>query len=183
MFKIEKYYKMITENNVLVTHQGMLNGDTIDLLLQFTEKKLINLNASKKIRKKIINIMIESLQNSYHYVNTFQNDDVLFQSPFFVITKEENFFNIHTGNCVLEDQANWLKKRLGQINEMDGEDLQSFYIQQLQSQQQTETKSGAGLGLVDMIRKAGDKYLYKFKNLKNGYILFMMQIKVSTHLI
>ena len=51
------------DGNLLLTHSGEMNSDTISDLSEKAESKLFEINAAKKNIKNIFNILIEGLQN------------------------------------------------------------------------------------------------------------------------
>jgi len=101
MLDIFKYCEEQKTENVIISHTGGIDGETIDILLQLTGKKL----ASLKTKKKIINILVECLQNSFHYSLENKGIDELFYSTFLVIIKEEDKFVIFAGNNITQKRA------------------------------------------------------------------------------
>ncbi len=198
MLEIHKYYKMLKDENIILSHNGALDSEVIDLLLDLTDKKLTKLKIRRGVRKKIFNILVECLQNTLHYIKEFDEDIPIVHSPFLIVIKKENSFIISTGNFVTEDRAEFLKTKLSEINTLSQEDLQKHYIQAL-DKKTLPTEGGAGLGLVDIVRRSKHRVLFDFQEIitsgdrlpndntsdvgvmedKETYLLFNLQIEVA----
>ncbi|EAY26848.1 conserved hypothetical protein [Microscilla marina ATCC 23134] len=198
MLEIHKYYKMLKDESIILSHNGALDSEVIDLLLDLTDKKLTKLKIRRGVRKKIFNILVECLQNTLHYIKEFDEDIPIVHSPFLIVIKKENSFIISTGNFVTEDRAEFLKTKLSEINTLSQEDLQKHYIQAL-DKKTLPTEGGAGLGLVDIVRRSKHRVLFDFQEIitsgdrlpndntsdvgvmedKETYLLFNLQIEVA----
>ncbi|WP_299455090.1 SiaB family protein kinase [uncultured Microscilla sp.] len=189
---------MLKDENIILSHNGALDSEVIDLLLDLTDKKLTKLKIRRGVRKKIFNILVECLQNTLHYIKEFDEDIPIVHSPFLIVIKKENSFIISTGNFVTEDRAEFLKTKLSEINTLSQEDLQKHYIQAL-DKKTLPTEGGAGLGLVDIVRRSKHRVLFDFQEIitsgdrlpndntsdvgvmedKETYLLFNLQIEVA----
>lgn len=167
MLEIHKYYKMLKDENIILSHNGALDSEVIDLLLDLTDKKLTKLKIRRGVRKKVFNILVECLQNSLHYIKEFDEDTPLVHSPFLIIIKKENSFIISTGNFVTEERAEFLKNKLNEINTLSSEDLQEHYIRAL-DKKTLPTEGGAGLGLVDIVRRSKHRVSFDFQEIINS---------------
>lgn len=198
MLEIHKYYKMLKDENIIMSHNGALDSEIIDLLLDLTDKKLTKLKIKRGVRKKVFNILVECLQNSLHYIKEFNEDIPIVHSPFLIIIIKESSFIISTGNFVTEERAAFLKNKLSEINTLSVEDLQQHYIQAL-DKKKLPTEGGAGLGLVDIVRRSKHRVSFDFQEIINSndrlandktgdvdvmedeetYLLFNLQIEVA----
>ena len=67
---------------------------------------------------------------------------------------------------------------LEQVNAMDKEELKAYYKEIIKNGQ-ISSKGGAGLGLIDMARKSGEKMEYAFDQIDDRLSFFTLQIKVK----
>ncbi len=181
-------YNQLTYEQVLLAYKGEIDGELIDILVQLAEKALKKIASISKIRKKIVNILIESLQNSYHYLQTLINKEdetytEAIKSPFLIICKDvneaqlgENYW-ILVGNWVEGEKAQNLKARIDYLQSLSEEELQAYYIKVL-NKDDLPTEGGAGLGLIDMMRRAHKQVFFEFKETENDFSVFMLKIKV-----
>jgi hypothetical protein len=91
--------------------------------------------------------------------------------------KKESYF-ILTGNYITHDKADVLKKRIDEITAFNDEELQKYYIQSL-DKDELPKQGGAGLGLIDIIRRSKHNVSFNFKEVDEKYQRFNLLIKVE----
>jgi hypothetical protein len=76
------------------------------------------------------------------------------------------------------EQVRELRSKLDGVNQMSESELKSEYINILDTGS-FSTKGGAGLGIMDIVRKSGNKVSYDFikENALNTF--FMLKVKVT----
>ncbi|MDN4164152.1 SiaB family protein kinase [Cytophagales bacterium LB-30] len=179
MLDIHDYYHKMQNKDIVLAYKGNVSGDLFNCILQLAENKLDKIELSPKLKKKVFNILVEILQNIYHHFDEIQVDSEEYQTILFMLTREgEGGYNIVTGNHVAADKVAGLKKRIDDINAMSTEELKSVYRERLNNGDVSE-KGGAGLGIIDIVRKSGDKLVYDFKSVNTNYSFFSLQVRVS----
>jgi hypothetical protein len=180
LIDINKTYTTLKEDKVLLSYFGALDGDMIEMLVQFMDHKLSNAGTRIKIKKKVVNILIECLQNTLHYVCEFEGenfDEKIVESPFLVIQSQEEGINIYAGNIVKQTQTEVLKQRIDEIALFSEEELQEQYVKGL-NKPEMPVKGGAGLGLIDIMRRAKRQVSFDFKELESDYWLFSQFVRI-----
>ena len=71
---IESYLPDRTKNNIILFYKGNVDSDVINQILDEVEYKMIQENDRSKLRKKVYNVLVESLQNLYHHVDKVPED-------------------------------------------------------------------------------------------------------------
>jgi hypothetical protein len=200
-------YEQLIQDHVLFTYNGEIDGELIDMLVQLAEKVLKKACSKLKSRKKVVNILIESLQNSFHYTQHLLHDleqntttNKAFKSPFLVlyreltetlpaetnemeivktsITLEEERYWILTGNWVDNESVQKLQKRIEILQNLSDDELQEHYLKAL-NKDVIPTAGGAGLGLIDMMRRSNRQVFFEFKETEGDFSVFMLKIKVA----
>lgn len=95
-----------------------------------------------------------------------------------MISKKDDNFVIQTGNYVDNESAEDLEAKLDQINGMDKEELKKYY-QDVLSNGQLSEKGTAGLGMIDIARKSGNKLEYLFLPVNESSRFFCLTIKID----
>jgi hypothetical protein len=95
-----------------------------------------------------------------------------------MISKENGVFTIRTGNYIDFAKANELKERLQIINSMDKEGLREYYQTSLESSM-ISTKGTAGLGMIDIARKSGNKLDFEFLTINEETSFFCLNVKID----
>jgi len=181
-FDINEYYEKLNDGDVLLSFKGSITSDLISNVLEVVESKLDDLNETSKVRKKVYNVLVESLQNLYHHVDELPDNvrgDLEPKFGLLVVTREkENVYRISTGNFVVSEKIKILKDKIDKINSLSRDELKDMY-KFILNHQKLSAKGGGGLGLVDIARKTGNKLEYRFENLNNDYYFFNLDILVS----
>ena len=66
-FNVESYFSGLSDGNQILYYKGNIDSDLITRVLDMVEEKLISFNESPKLRKRVYNVLVESLQNLYHH--------------------------------------------------------------------------------------------------------------------
>ena len=145
------------------------------------ETKLIDFNEQSKTRKKVYNVLVESLQNLYHHIDDLPQVYKDRFDPRFgilIVTKEDHDYKISTGNFIHNDKIEPLKVKIDQVNALSQSDLKEMYKDILKNEKLT-AKGGGGLGLVDIARKTGNILKYNFEKFDDEYYFFILDVLVS----
>jgi hypothetical protein len=182
-FDIENYLKDQAKNNIILFYKGNVDSDVINHVLDTVEYKMVEVNEQSKLRKKVYNVLVESLQNLYHHVDRVPDDFEDQTSEKFgllVVQKVKNGYKIITGNFVHAENLEKLEEKIKRINRSSHEEIKELY-KFILNHQRISAKGGGGLGLVDIARKTGNKLEYTFREYNNKYSFFYLNILVDEH--
>ena len=180
-FDIENYLTDQSKNNVVLYYKGNVDSDVINHVLDTVEDKMVKVNEQAKLRKKVYNVLVESLQNLYHHVDKVPDDFEDQTSEKFgllIVEKVPNGYKIITGNFVHTDNIEKLEEKIKRINRSSHEEIKELY-KFILNHQRISAKGGGGLGLVDIARKTGNKLDYTFKQYNDKYSFFYLNILVD----
>ena len=175
------FYNTMEKSNILLSFKGEITSDLLTSILQIIESKLDNFEEKSKTRKKVYNVLVECLQNLYHHVDEIspeKNVEATTRSAIFMIGKDQEMYNILTGNFILTKNIDKLTERMIKINSLSTDELKALYREILNNDQFSD-KGGGGLGLVDIARRTGQPLGYNFKEVGGDYSFFTMSIKIS----
>ena len=164
-------------NNIIFVYQGEVTADLVSSILHMMENKLDGDGEDKKIKKKVFNVMVECLQNVYHHLDTLEVN-VSERTALLMIGKEEKDYYVITGNHILNNRIAALKSRLERVNNCDKNELKTLYQAILNDGEMSE-KGTAGLGMIDIARKSGQKLGYDFHPVSEKYSFFSLEAKVA----
>jgi len=180
-FNVQDYFDELNSGNVVLSFKGSITSDMINNVLDSVELKLTEVDEDPKIRKKMYNVLVESLQNLYHHIEDLPDEfrkEVDNKFGVLVIVKENSGYKITTGNFIASDKIKYLKDKIDKINSLSREELKDMY-KFILNHQKLSSKGGGGLGLVDIARKTGNKLNYMFQNVNNDYYFFNLDITIS----
>lgn len=181
---IYNLYKTMEEENILLSFKGVVTSDLLTSVLQIMETKMDYMEESPKTKKKVFNVLVECLQNLYHHIdvndeNAAEQRRIIEQkSALFLIAKEGEIFQIRTGNYVDKESAQDLSDKLDKINSMDKDELKVYY-QEVLNNGSLSDKGTAGLGMIDIARKSGNKLEYQLLAVNETTSFFCLNVKID----
>jgi hypothetical protein len=160
------------KDNLGYIYRGHFDQNITDNILLLTEASLEKEEQSSKVRKRIYSIMVEGLQNITRHQDDSEEASQEYYGIFVIQKKGEKYY-ITTGNVADTSNIDTLKKLLEKINSLEKDALKDYYKEVLE-EGSLSNKGGAGLGLIDMARKSGNKLLYEFVSINEKYSYFYL---------
>ena len=176
-FSLHQYFQAISDQHVILSYKGALNIDLLTILLDMTEKRLAKNEAKLSVKKKVFNVLVEVLQNMYHYSDNSEHPSDEYFSIVFLIRKIDDEYVIYAGNYLKNDEITELEKRLDKANNLNRQELRELYREQLDQGAWTPT-GGAGLGFLDIIKKSGNAIQYQVMPVSEDYSFFSMEVHI-----
>jgi len=180
-FEVSKIHAEICGNDAFFVYEGDVASCQINSILEMVEEKLVASSASNKQRRKILNIMVEGLQNLFHHSDDVPEDMKATLGDRYgmvVVTRSGEDFRLTMGNFVLTDKVKFLTEKIEKINSMSEDELKEMY-KFILNYQKLSAKGGGGLGLIDMARKSDNKLGYRFYPCNEQYYFYRLDILVS----
>ncbi len=180
-FSVENFFKGLLTNDVIFSYKGDISSEIINHILDTVEKKTVEIDNASKIRKKVYNVLVESLQNLYHHVDSVPADFPEQDARRFgviVIRRNDEGYLITAGNFITGEKIVKLREKIEKINNSSPEEIKELYKFILHHQKISD-KGGGGLGLVDIARKTGNKLNYEFSEYNDRYSFFTLNIKID----
>lgn len=168
-------FKDIQKDDLEYMYRGEFSGNLTESILGLAEANIEKSPSRSLIKKRVYFIMVEGLQNITRHQDTTGAD--YYEPGIFIIQKKGARYYITTGNLIKSASVEPLKERLERINSMEKKELTQYYKKVL-LEGGISDKGGAGLGLIEMARKSGNKLLYRFKTLNNDYSYFYFQTSI-----
>jgi hypothetical protein len=158
------------------------NGDfsqaLTDRILSFAETAVDSYTESTKVKKKLYFVMVESLQNVARH-GEVEAETPKNASSFFIIQSLNKEYYLTSANSIEKKLIKPLRDKLEHVNSLDKEALK-IYSNEILTQGGFSEKGGAGLGLVEMARRSGNKLAFDFSDIDDAIAYFYFQLKIST---
>ncbi|MEA1887286.1 MAG: SiaB family protein kinase [Bacteroidota bacterium] len=180
-FNAENYFKNLLTDDVIFSFKGDISSEVINLILDSVEQKTEQANDPPRIKKKVYNVLVESMQNLYHHVDKPPQDfgeEAPRRFGMIVVKRNEKGYNITTCNFILREKVKKLEEKLDKINQASNEEIKEIYKFVLHHQK-ISLKGGGGLGLLDIARKTGNDLIYNFYDYNQDYAFFILSINVT----
>ncbi|MFW6328386.1 MAG: SiaB family protein kinase [Bacteroidota bacterium] len=161
----------------ILSFSGVVSQDSIVGLGEALRSEL-HFAHPLNVVNKVFAIYVEMAQNILHYsVERFETNGKSIGIGSVVIIVTENAYHIVTINKVTADQRIILEKRCSTINKLTDNELKDFYLRKRRKIMESES-AGAGLGLIDMVRRAGSPIEYDFEKLNDNHSFFYVSSKI-----
>ncbi|MBL0047668.1 MAG: hypothetical protein IPP32_06175 [Bacteroidetes bacterium] len=165
----------LNQHQLCYAYSGNFTEDLTQHILSLAETGLEAESESVQTKKKVYFIMVESLQN----ITQHQGDaNERLKDGFFCIDKYKGGYQVTSGNIVDDLHIAELRFKLDKVNSLDGVQLKA-YCQEILSEGSFSDKGGAGLGLIEIARKSGNKLVYDFVPLSKGFSYFYFQSNIA----
>ncbi len=153
-------------------------------ILSLAETNLQKLVDKSSLQNRIYFIMVEGLQNVTRHQDDLSGSsgdtgDTGDFSGIFAIQKKGNRYLITTGNLIVNSKVDSLKQRLERVNSLDREELKNLH-REILSTGELSDKGGAGLGLIEMARRSGNKLSFDFEYVDLYWSYFYLQTEIPS---
>ena len=159
----------------------MVTSDLLTTILSIMESKMEAYDEKPKVKKKVFNVLVECLQNLYHHIDKDKKSEHEFtfdNSALLMIAKNTDDYQIMTGNYMGTKYVNDLKEKLDIVNSMNKAELKAYYKEILSNGNRTD-KGTAGLGMIDIARKSGQKLDYHFMEFDEKTTFFSLTVRIA----
>ena len=174
-----KLFSRVSDADFEYVYRGEFSQQMSTKILSLAETNVKNSVDQSTLRNRIYFLMIEGLQNvTKHGDDNLETEN----SGIFAIQKSFDKYFVTTGNLIKKENELSLKPKLEQINLLEKEQLNKLHKEILLTGELSD-KGGAGLGLIEMARKSGNRLLFNFKPLddKESFFYFRTEIPNQTY--
>ncbi len=158
-------------------YRGEFTRSVSDGLIAFAQSIFNISGVSRRTKKRAFYILVECVQNITRH-QELPDESLSAGDGIFLIQSAGEKFNISQGNMILNEQVSSLGQKLDKVNQLETSELKNYY-QKVLIDQEISSKGGAGLGLIEIARKSGNKIAYKFKEIDDKFSFFFMDTLIS----
>ena len=170
------FFDKVRNDKLCLLYNGSFSDEVTDKFIDLSEYN-INTNVElSKMKKKVSFLMAECFQNIVRHGETKEVNKDTYENPGFFLTKSiDSSYFITTGNLIYKKNIDKLKGQLNQVNNLDKDELKELYRKVIDTEE-FSSKGGAGLGLIEMARKSGQKIEFSFNEYDEVFSFFYSQI-------
>jgi hypothetical protein len=172
-------YKDMFDNNIIFAYRGIVTSDLVTHVLEIMEERLEEDGQTRKLSRKVSNVMVECLTNVY--VDEVNVGDSGYDPTAMLLVKKVNkSYSVVTGSYLPNNKVSLVKRLLDRINDMNSEELRMYYQQTLTAEDPS-TVGMSMLGVIDLARKSKHKLEYQFKFENENYTYFTLEARISKY--
>lgn len=164
------------ENGVMLCFNGPLTKSLIEEIGHALRNYMRNESASTAM--DVFGAYIEMTQNIRHYAAAKSWSEKQAIATVVIAQDANGRYVISSGNVVEQDDGRRLVERVETLAKMDKSALKAAYKEQLRKPRDEGSKSGAGLGLLDIARKAAAPFGCSLRALNHGQAFFTLIVTI-----
>jgi hypothetical protein len=184
-FDARRYEKMLEDNHIQVIYSGHIWASGVNSLAEMLLNRLVFDDMPFSTSQSIFSIFIEQINNMMMYSadkerkTDSSGNQLEISRGIIILGVQDMTYFIQCGNMVSDKNAEILKARIDYLNTLDKKELRQFYKQQLNAENDNPESKGAGIGLIEIARRASGPIVYEFEPLSDGLQYFSMYITVK----
>ncbi len=163
------------EDRLMFVYRGAVTNQNSEALLLLLEKEMEQSDFGFVGRKRLFMFVLESLQNVTRHGNS-ANSDLM---SLVVYSKIDTGYTVTTANVINRDDEPDLREQLDLLNTLEASEIRKLYREKL-SKTDISSRGGAGLGLIEMAKKTGNKLDYDFLPLDDKTRYFVLSKSVDS---
>jgi hypothetical protein len=177
---IQKFYEQLKDEGIIFSFSGPVSQSLLEGIGETLRQKMTLEETSTSVTQKVFSIFVELMQNVINYSaekGTAGENEQDMRFGILLIGKHNSNFYIKCGNYITQDQKKPLKEKLIKIQHMNKDQLKKYYKEQRRKDADDGSK-GAGLGFIEMARKASQPIGFDFATSQDGRIFFVVNAVV-----
>jgi hypothetical protein len=166
-------YEKLVGDRLCLIYNGAFNDRLTHHIMELTEHNVAQFDELAHLRKKVSYLVVECFQNIVRHGEG--------EGPrgTFCTLSDGNVSRISALNMVRTDRVDQLGRCLAQINTLGMEELKALSREVMLSPR--NNVGGAGLGLIEMARRSGDKLDYAFDVSEEELSKFFLTVSLNRH--
>lgn len=176
---VYKLHQVMVDQKLTLVYDGEVNQEITKVFTAMTERNMQDSPDDHTTKQRVYHVMVECLQNICKHA-----DDVETGKPHipglgvFLVGYDDDSYSITTGNVISNSKVDGIKEMLENINGLDEDEIKVLYKKTIKGNRLSE-KAGAGLGLIDIVKKTKNKIEYFFEPINEVTTFFIVKTKVT----
>ncbi|MCK5535611.1 MAG: SiaB family protein kinase [Bacteroidales bacterium] len=170
-------YETFTDEKVSIAYFGVFNDGITSMLIELSEVYISKTDHLAKLSKKTSFLIAESFQNLIRHGIIEKNliEEIQYNRDFYQISILDDSVLITSANVLDNKNVPKINEMIDQVNMLSAEELK-YLRNQILEHGSLSTKGGAGLGLIEMVRKSKLPLQKLVIPLTQGYSLLLLGI-------
>lgn len=170
--------EQFSQDGILMCFNGPFSHSIIEEIGVAIRNHLAADNISRMSVQDVFAVYIEMAQNARNYLSLKNIPAVDAGSATIVIAKRGEAYIVTSGNVILKNDVHDLKNRIDHINSLNPDELKKLIRQQLRCEVPPGA-TGAGIGLMEMVKRADDRLDYNIRDVNGQYSFFTLTVQLS----
>jgi Family of unknown function (DUF6272) len=166
------------QQQIMLAFNGPVTQSLIEELGNALKSHLEREAVSHSAAMDVFAVYIEMIQNVRHYAVEKQLSEVDASAVVVIGKTETGAYFVSAGNTVQIGDGAMLDEKIKSLSHLDKTQLKAAYKEQMRRPRDETASTGAGLGLIDMARKASHPIESALRDLGNGHGFFSLYVVI-----
>jgi hypothetical protein len=181
---ILQYSKMLADNQIYIIYNGPIWSDKLESFADILQRQFDFDKLPLNVSQSIFSVFIEQMNNMImysaekEYIDYQDNKQMEVSKGTFILGAQDKTYYVQTGNPMKNSNVELLKSRIDYLNTLDKKELRQYYKQQMHSEDDNPASKGAGIGLIEIARRATSRIEYDITPLENDLSYFTMYVTI-----
>lgn len=175
-----EYFNDMCARNIIFSFKGVITEEILADLGEIIKNHISDFKYRPLIVKRVFSIFIEVAQNILHH----SAEKVAYGlhgergSGIVMVVESDLDFEIISGNLISNSSSKSIEESCKLIHSLDKEGLKKAFRQRI-NEPLEEGNKGAGLGLLDIARKAENRVDFKIDQIDDDHSFFLFSVKIE----
>ncbi|WP_028454724.1 biofilm regulation protein kinase SiaB [Chitinilyticum litopenaei] len=166
------------QHRILMCFNGPFSASLIEEIGMALRRHLESVSVSPGSVMDVFAVYIELTQNIRHYAREKSLPDELTRATVVISLTADGRYLVSAGNKLFAADGEQLLARIEALAALDKAALKAAYKEQLRQPRAPDATTGAGLGLIDMARRASEPLSARLQHLENGMAFFSLEVVI-----
>ena len=172
-------FEKLEKEGVILYFNGPVTQGVVEGLARLMRRKMASEDLGMKTARTVFTLLVEQMQNIVRYSaereETERDEGGVGHGLVIVGRERDGRMYVACGNRIRTEDGPRLTERIERVRGMSKEDLKAYYKERLRCEPDPDSR-GAGLGFIEMARKAGGPLDFSIMDLEGGTSFFSMKV-------
>lgn len=170
--------RYLKPDDLVFAYSGTISDSITHKIIELTQSNIDSAGNFVRFKNKISFLMAECYQNvARHSKYSISEGNLSDIHGAFYVRSVGNSFHIASANAINKEFVDSIKVKLDKVNSLSADELRLLQKQVL-AQGKLSDRGGAGLGIIEMARRTGQKITYEFVPIDETLSLFFLQLNI-----
>lgn len=179
---------MLHKQGIIFAYSGYVTETVLSGVGEAVKQKLTIEDADTKTIRSVFAVFVEQMQNIIRYsaetapqsASALAAIGALREIRYGILTigEEGGDYVVYAGNLVARKDVNRLRERLIKIQSMSKDELRALHKEKLRAEPEEGSK-GAGLGFMEIARRASRPIEFDFTDVDDNYAFFSLKASIT----
>jgi len=168
-----EFKKDLSRRGIFFCLSGPISQNLVAEIGSTLEQKMNLEDTRRPTVLRVFSTVVENAQNIMRYSD--EKEEKLSLGIIAVGYEDDEHYFVLCGNMVENRKVERLRNNLTKLRKMDKHQLKEYYRKKRREGPPEESKGGAGLGFIDMAKKASKPIEFDFKEINEKFHFFSMK--------